>query len=157
MINITKKNLMVTIDEHLLKKAKSKISNLSAFVEYCLKNYLGEIEGLVPTWKQQELIDTISKCQLELYLMNEKEHIEENKRKAEIEQLNVVWRELYKEYKIKYINPQEHLEEAAEKLNVSVQELIDILDLTYTYRVRDKLDISQWQNVYEKYGYGDSE
>lgn len=152
MIIITKKNVTITIDEKLLEKAKNQIPNISAFVEYCLKNYLGEIEGLLPTWKQQELIDTISKCQLELYLMNEKNNIEENMKKSQLEELNVTWRKLYKEYRIRKNNDPKHLKEAAEKLEVSVQELMDILDVAYAYSRRDRIDITDWQEVYEKYG-----
>ena len=152
-----KKTVGVTIDEHLLKKAKEQIPNLSAFVEYCIKNYLGEIKGLVATGKQQELIDTIKKCQLELYLLNERNKIEENMKEVEIEEINVVWRKLYKEYRVKKIIDPEHLDSAAKKLKVSVDELNDILDLTYAYSRRDRVDITDWQEIYEKYGYGDSE
>ena len=151
-----KKTVGVTIDEHLLKKAKEQIPNLSAFVEYCIKNYLGEIKGLVATGKQQELIDTIKKCQLELYLLNERNKIEENMKEVEIEEINVTWRKLYKEYRVKKIIDPEHLDSAAKKLKVSVDELNDILDLTYAYSRRDRVDITDWQEVYEKYGYGDS-
>ena len=157
MVIITKKHLTISIDEELLEKSKNQIPNIGAFVEYCLKNYLGEIEGLVPTWKQQELIDTIKKCQLELYLMNEKNNIEENMKKAQLEEINVVWRKLYKEYRIRKNNDPKHLEDAAEKLEVSVQELVDILDVTYAYSYRDNIDITNWFEVYEKYGYGDSQ
>ena len=152
-----KKTVGVTIDEHLLKKAKEQIPNLSAFVEYCIKNYLGEIKGLVATGKQQELIDTIKKCQLELYLLNERNKIEENMKEVEIEEINVAWRKLYKEYRVKKIIDPEHLNSAAKKLKVSVDELNDILDLTYAYSRRDRVDITDWQEIYEKYGYGDSE
>ena len=130
---------------------------MSAFVEYCIKNYLGEIKGLVATGKQQELIDTIKKCQLELYLLNERNKIEENMKEVEIEEINVTWRKLYKEYRVKKIIDPEHLNSAAKKLKVSVDELNDILDLTYAYSRRDRVDITDWQEVYEKYGYGDSE
>jgi len=143
---------MVTIDEDLIEKAKNQIPNISAFVEYCLKNYLGEIEGLIPTWKQQELIDTIKKCQLELYLMNEKKNIDENMKKSQLEEINIVWRKLYKDYRIRKNNDPKQLKEAAEKLEVSVQELMDILDVTYAYSRRDRIDITNWQEVYEKYG-----
>lgn len=152
-----KKTVGVTIDEHLLKKAKEQIPNLSAFVEYCIKNYLGEINGLVATGKQQELIDTIKKCQLELYLLNERNKIEENMKEVEIEEINVTWRKLYKEYRVKKIIEPEHLDSAAKKLKVSVDELNDILDFTYAYSRRDRVDITDWQEIYEKYGYGDSE
>ena len=151
-----KKTVGVTIDEHLLKKAKEQIPNLSAFVEYCIKNYLGEIKGLVATGKQQELIDTIKKCQLELYLLNERNKIEENMKEVEIEEINATWRKLYKEYRVKKIIDPEHLDSAAKKLKVSVDELNDILDLTYAYSRRDRVDITDWQEVYGKYGYGDS-
>lgn len=153
MIDITKKNLMITIEEKLLKKAKNQIPNLSEFFEYCLKNYLGEIKGLVPISKQQELIDTIGRCQLELYLMNEKGHVEENKKKAEAEEINFTWRKLFKEYRDRgRLNPN-HLEEAAEKLGVSPPDLRDILFFCNAYSYQDQIDNSDWSAVYERYGY----
>ena len=157
MISITKKNVTITIEEKLLEKAKKNIPNISEFVTYCLKNYLGEIEGLLPIWKQEELLDTIAKCQLELYLMNEKTNIEENMRKAEKEKIDLVWRKIYKEYRVRQNNPQEHLDKAAEKLGVPVKELMDILDLTYAYSRRDRVDITDWDKIHEAYGWDSDE
>ena len=67
---MTKKQLILTIDEDIVKKAKDTIPNISGFVEECLKQYLGIGNNLIPTSKMKELVDTISKSQLELYLMN---------------------------------------------------------------------------------------
>ena len=74
---MTKKQLILTVDEEVVEKAKSTIPNVSAFVENCLKQYLGIGNGLIPTSKMNELVETISKSQLELYLMNERENIKE--------------------------------------------------------------------------------
>ena len=59
--------------------------------------------------------------------------------KSQLEELNVTWRKLYKEYRIRKINDPKHLKEAAEKLEVSVQELMDILDVAYAYSHREEL------------------
>ena len=150
-----KKTVGITIDVDLLEKSKAKIPNLSKFVEYCLKNYLGEIQGLVPTWRQQELVDTIAKCQLELYLMNEKEKIDENKIQAEKEEIDLTWRKLFKEYRMHYNNDLEDLKNAAEVFNITIDELIDILDITYAHYLRDRVDITSWPAVYAAYGSDD--
>ena len=43
-----KKQLVLTIDEIVLKKAKENIPNLSNFIEECLKHYLGLNTGEYP-------------------------------------------------------------------------------------------------------------
>ena len=69
---MTKKQLILTIEEDIVEKAKKHIPNISAFVEECMKQYMGIGNNLTPTSKMHELVDTISKCHLELYLMNQR-------------------------------------------------------------------------------------
>ena len=84
-----KKQLILTIDEEVVEKAKKQIPNISAFVEDCIKNYLGIGNGLINTSNIHELNETISKCQLELYLMNERGNIKEAKEKAAKQEINM--------------------------------------------------------------------
>ena len=151
---MTKEKTTLTIDSDILRKAKNQIPNISGFVEDCLRNYLGEGNGLTPTSKMQELVDTISKCQLELYLMNEKSKIDENKQKAEIEKINYTWRQLFKEYRDTQKINRDKLESASEILEVSPEELTDIVEVLYVYCTEAEVDITDWFEVYKEYGYG---
>ena len=151
---MTKEKTTLTIDSDILRKAKNQIPNISGFVEDCLRNYLGEGNGLTPTSKMQELVDTISKCQLELYLMNEKSKIDENKQKAEIEKINYTWRQLFKEYRDTQKLNRDKLESASEILEVSPEELTDIIEVLYVYCTESEVDITDWFEVYKEYGYG---
>ena len=146
---------MVTIDEKLLENAKNTIPNISEFVEKCLKNYLGVGDGLIEVNKQQKLLETIGKCQLELYLMNDKENIEKKMKEAEIENINYTWRLLYTEYRdTRKINPTK-LEKAVSVLGVDKQELIDIVEVAFVYSKDSKVDITDWFEVYGEYGEND--
>jgi hypothetical protein len=149
---MTKKNLMLTIDEELLETAKKRVPNMSQFFEECLKQYLGIGNNLIPTSKMNELVETIGKCQLELYLMNERSNIEEAKEKAAKQEINFAWRQLYTEYRdTKTINPVK-LERASEVLNVSREELSDIVEVCFVFSRDNEVDVTEWQEVYDNYG-----
>ena len=152
---MTKKDLTVTIDEDILKQAKKQIPNLSKFVEECLKQYLGIENNLTPTSKMYDLVETISKSQLELYLMNERQHIEEAKQKAEKQEINLAWRHLYTEYRDTRTINQDKLKHASEVLGVNSEELTDIVEVCYVFSRDDDVDVTEWSEVYAAYG-GDS-
>ncbi len=155
MISITKKTIGITIEEKLLEKAKNQIPNISKFVEECLKNYLGEGRNLIGTNRQQELIRTISKCQLELYMLNKKENIEEEMKNAAAEEIQMAWRRVYASYRDTRKINQTLLENAEKVLGVSAEELRDIIEVAYVYHRDSDIDITDWYEVYEEYGYGD--
>ena len=154
---MTKKQLILTIDEELIADAKKQIPNISGFVETCLKQYLGVGNELTPTSKMHELVETISKCQLELYLMNEKGNIEKEKEKAELHEINFAWRQLYTEYRDTRSINQDKLKHASEVLDVPVDELTDIVEVVFVYRDTGNVDVTDWFSVYEEYGYGEDD
>ena len=150
---MTKESIKLSIDSEILEKAKKQIPNISGFVEECLKQYLGIGGNLTPTSKMHELIETISKAQLELYLMNEREHIEEAKQKAAKDEINLSWRKLYTEYRDTRTINQDKLETASKILKIDKEELIDIVEVCYAYSRDDKVDVTEWLEVYQAYGY----
>ena len=152
---MTKEPIKLSIDSDLLEKAKKQIPNISAFVEECLKNYLGIGNNLLPTSKMNELVETISKSQLELYLMNERSNIEENIKQAAQDEINLAWRRLYTEYRDTRTINQDKLKHASETLKVSCEELTDIVEVCYAFSRDDNIDVTEWQEVYKQYGYGD--
>jgi hypothetical protein len=149
---MTKKQLILTIDEDVVTKAKKHIPNISGFVEECLKQYLGIGNNLIPTSKLQELVDTISKCQLELYLMNKREHIEEAKEKAAKHEINLTWRKLYTNYRDTGTISKTLLQNAVEILNVPAEDLADIVEVCYVFSRDDNVDFTEWNDVYNQYG-----
>ena len=151
---MTKKQLILTIDEDVVDKAKKQIPNISRFAEECLKQYLGIGNNLIPTFKMNELTQTISKCQLELYLMNERNKIEENIKKASEDEIRIAWMKLYAEYRDQRVINKDKLKHASEVLKVSEEELTDIVEVCYAYRHND-VDVTDWSTVYKEYGYGD--
>ena len=145
-----KKQLILTIDEDVVEKAKKQIPNISAFVENCIKNYLGIGNGLVNTSNIHELNETISKCQLELYLMNERGNIEEAKEKAKQDEILLAWRRIYAEYRDTRTINDDHLEKACTTLQVTPDVLKNIILMSYAFR--DDLDVTDWETVYNEYG-----
>ena len=87
-----KKQLTLTVDEIVLKKAKENIPNLSNFIEECLKRYLGLNTGEYPVHNAKELLNKISECQLELHLLNEENQLNDNIEKAKQELIGSTWR-----------------------------------------------------------------
>ena len=150
-----KKQTTITIDEELMEKSKKLIPNLSAFIEECLQNCLGVGNGLIPTANMQELVQTISKCQLELHLMNEKGNVEEAKQKAEQQEINIAWRRLYTEYRDTRTINQDKLKHASEILNVPEDELTDIVEVCFVFSRNEDVDVTEWDEVYAAYGSDD--
>ena len=154
---MTKERTTITIDSEILEQSKKQIPNLSAFIEECIKQYLGIGNNLIPTSKVHELNETISKCQLELYLMNEREHIEDAKEKAAKHEINLAWRKLYTTYRDTRTIDEQLLSNASEVLGVSSQELSDIVEVCYVFSRNDEVDVTEWEEVYEKYGGNDGD
>jgi hypothetical protein len=149
---MTKEPLKLSIDSEVLDKARKQIPNISGFVEECLKQYLGIGNNLILTSKLQELVDTISKCQLELYLMNKREHIEEAKEKAAKHEINLTWRKLYTNYRDTGTIDKILLQNAVEILNVPAEDLADIVEVCYVFSRDDNVDFTEWNDVYNQYG-----
>ena len=150
--SMTKEKATISLDEEVLDKARKQIPNLSGFIENCLKQYLGIGNNLIPTSKMSELVETISKSQLELYLMNERSNAEETEQKAAKHEINLAWRHLYTEYRdTRTINPNK-LKHAVEVLGVSSEELTDIVEVCFVFSRQDDVDVTEWMDVYEKYG-----
>ena len=152
---MTKEKATISLDSEVLEKARKQIPNLSGFVEECLKQYLGIGFNLIPTSKMNELVETISKSQLELYLMNERGNIEEAKEKAAKQEINLAWRKLYTTYRDTRTINQDKLQHASEILNVPEEELVDIVEVCYVFSRNDEIDVTEWNEVYEKYGNGE--
>jgi hypothetical protein len=149
---MTKEKATISIDSEVLDKARKQIPNLSGFIEECLKQYLGIGYNLIPTSKMKELVDNISKSQLELYLMNERGNIEEAQKKAAQQEINLSWRRLYTEYRdTRTINPTK-LQHASETLQVSEEELVDIVEVCFAFSRNDGVDVTEWNDVFEHYG-----
>ena len=144
-----KKQLVLTIDEIVLKKAKENIPNISKFIEECLKHYLGLNTGEYPVHNAKELLTKISECQLELHLLNEENKLNENRERAEQELIGSTWRILYATYRDTKNVPKKQLDEAEKILGVSSSELKDILELCFIFR--DEIDVTDWEKVHAEY------
>ena len=153
---MTKKRVELSIEDEVIEKAKKRIPNISGFVETCLKQYLGIDNGLVPVSKMHELAETIGKCQLELYLMNKREHIEEAKEKAAKQEINLAWRRLYTTYRDTRTIDEHLLANAIDVLNVPEEELCDIVEVCFVFSRDDEVDVTECEEVYEKYGDGNA-
>ena len=149
---MTKEAIKLSIDGEVLGKAKKQIPNLSGFVEECLKQYLGIGNNLIPTSKMYDLVEGISKNQLELYLMNERNNIEEAKEQAAKDEINLAWRQLYTEYRDTRTINQGKLKHASEILNVPLEELTDIVEVCFVFSRQDEIDVTEWLEVYDQYG-----
>lgn len=149
---MTKEKATISLDSEVLEKARKQIPNLSGFLEECLKNYLGIGNGLINTSNIHELNETISKCQLELYLMNERGNIKEAKEKAAKQEINLAWRKLYATYRDTRTIDETLLNNASEILKVDKVELSDIVEVCYAFSRNSDIDVTEWVEVYAEYG-----
>ena len=149
---MTKEAVKLSIDSEVLEKAKKQIPNLSGFLEECLKQYLGIGHNLVYTSQMHELIEQIGDAQLQLYIMNERSHIEENKKKAAKQEINLAWRKLYTTYRDTRTIDETLLENAVKTLGVPSEELRDIVEVCFVFSRDDEVDVTEWSDVYRQYG-----
>jgi len=149
---MTKEKATISLDSEVLEKARKQIPNLSGFIEECLKQYLGIGNNLIPTSKMHELVETISKSQFELYLMNKRGNIEEAKQKAAKQEINLAWRKLYTTYRDTKTIDETLLENAVKTLGVPSEELRDIVEVCYVFSRGDEVDVTEWSDVYRQYG-----
>ena len=147
---MTKKDVTLTVEENLLKKAKKQIPNLSAFFEECLKNYMGTVNGLYPTAKYKEMLDEIGKIQTNLFLMNQNYDFEKAQKDVEDEKVNRALRKLWNEYRKNMIVDEQSMSEALEVLPTDADTLEDMLDFAYVNQEELGLNFT-WSKLYELY------
>lgn len=153
---MTKEAIKLSIDADILEQAKKQIPNMSNFFQNCLEAYLGiNTNTLFYVPDAQEAIDTIRNAQTALFLLTERNKIEENIKKAEADEINLAWRRLYTTYRDQRVINQDYLKHACEILSVDSEELIDIVEVCYAYRHNGDVDVTSWSEVYNEYGYGD--
>lgn len=141
--------MTLSIEKNVLENAKKQIPNLSAFVEECLNQYLGYVDGLYPTAKASELLETIGKTQAELFILTESNKVSENIVRIENEKQNRVWRLLWNDYRRRLTMNPNITQEAVEMLSVDEETLEDIMD--WLVDETPGIDVESWSIVYEKY------
>ena len=152
---MTKKRFEVSIEEDILEQAKKQIPNMSSFFQNCLEAYLGiNTKSLFYVPDAQKAIDAIRDAQTALFLLTEREKIEENIKEAKEDEIRIAWMKLYAEYRDQRTINKDKLKHATEVLKVSEEELTDIVEVCYAYRHND-VDVTDWSTVYKEYGYGD--
>ena len=84
--------------------------------------------------------------------MNEKGNIKEAKEKAAKQEINIAWRKLYTTYRDTGSIDGYLLRNAVDVLGVPEDELVDIVEVCHVFCRRDEVDVTEWAEVYEKYG-----
>ena len=146
---MSKKQLILTIDEEVIEKAKKHIPNISGFVEECLKHHLGLADGTYPVANDLDLLDQISKLQVQLYMLNENFDIEESRKQAAQFEKDKAWRFLWNDYRIRLIPDEMLMTNAVKELEIDEETLEDLLD--EVYEAKDNVDTENWNTVYEWY------
>lgn len=146
---MSKKQLILTVDEEVIEKAKKHIPNISGFVEECLKHHLGLADGTYPIVKDLDILDQISKLQVQLFILNENFDVEESRKQAEDFEKGKAWRFLWNDYRVKLIPDEMLMAAAVKELGVDEETLEDLLD--EVYEAKDSIDTDNWDTVYEWY------
>ena len=147
---MTKKKITVSIDSEILEQAKKQMPNISEFLNECLKQYLGLADGIYPTAKASDILETIGKSQAELHILNESINIQENMKIIENEKINRPFRALWNDYRRRLNLNQELMQDVLQVVDVDAETLEDILDYAYVNQAELGENFS-WETVYEKY------
>ena len=143
---MTKKNITITIEMEILKEAKEQIPNISAFVESCLRNYLN---GTFPVSDANRIIQEIGKLQVDLYLLNQINDLEQKIKDKQNLEKDKAWRFLWNDYNTKLILDETLMTNAVELLGKDKEELEEILDWVLLTEI--KVDTNYWEDVLRKY------
>ena len=143
---MTKKNITITIEEHVLAKAKQQIPNISSFVENCLLNYLN---GTFPVSDANKILQQIGQLQADLYLLNQNNDVKQKIKDKENLEKNKAWRFLWNDYNTKLILDDRLMKKAIEVLGMDKDNLEEILDWVLLTDV--KVDTNYWEDVLKKY------
>ena len=146
---MTKKQLILTIEEDVIDKAKKHIPNISGFVEECLKHHLGLANGTYPIANDLDILDQISKLQVQLFILNENFDVEESRQRAEEFEKDKAWRFLWNDYRIRLVPDEMLMQNAVQELGIDEDTLEDVLD--EVFENKDQVDTEHWKNVYEWY------
>ena len=146
---MSKVRTTLTIDEEVYEKARKQIPNLSEFLEECLKHYFGYANGLFPVGNINDITEKIGKLQVELYLINQNQDVEDGLKKAEEFEKNKAWRFLWNDYFRRLIPDKQLLATAVEVLGVDEETLEDLLD--EVFEAKDSIDTEEWSTVKEWY------
>ena len=152
---MVKKDLKLTIEEPLLKKAKREIPNLSQFVEKMFKAYF-DCENIERTMLKHRIMieeEKVSNLNMNIALMQEQllntQIVEENT----TEKQNNEWDRLFRNYKSTGHINKLMLEDTSEILNISQENLTEILDFymeNIGYFSAFKIQ-SNWEYALEQY------
>ena len=143
---MTKKNITITIEMEILKEAKEQIPNISAFVESCLRNYLN---GTFPVSDANRIIQEIGKLQVDLYLLNQINDLEQKIKDKQNLEKDKAWRFLWNDYNTKLILDETLMTNAVELLGKDKEELEEILDWVLLTEI--KVDTNYCEDVLRKY------
>ena len=147
---MSKKQLILTIEEDVIKQAKKHIPNISGFVEECLEHHLGLANGTYPIAKDLDILDQISKLQVQLFILNENYDVEESRQRAEEFEKDKTVRFLWNEYRKNMIVDEQSMTEALTILPVDAETLEDMLDFAYVNQEELGLNFT-WSKLYELY------
>ena len=96
------------------------------------------------------MLDQIKNAQTSLYLLIERNNIEENVEKAKRDEILLTWRRIYAEYRDTRATNPDHLKTASEKLGVTEPVLKNIILMSYAFR--NEIDVTDWETVFKEYG-----
>lgn len=148
---MTKKNLMITIEEDVLQKAKKQIPNISEFLNECLKQYLGLADGIYQTANANDIINQIGRLQAELHIINTNYDYEKAQKEMEEEKINRALRGIWNEYRKHLDVDDELMSETLMVLPVDdAEKLEDMLDFAYEYQEELGLNFT-WEQLFELY------
>ncbi|MDR1018643.1 MAG: hypothetical protein LBM02_08090 [Lachnospiraceae bacterium] len=145
-----KKDLKLTIDEIVVKKAKEEIPNISKLVEETLRTYLDakdNDEFLIRTRIKAEE-EQINRSQTQIDLLNAQLKLRREAKYGEKTTKNRAWRSIWDNYRNYGTYKADDMEHAITTLKRTEKELNSLLELIKSYgRHLDGLKSQEWDYV----------
>lgn len=136
-----KKTTTIRIDEDLLHRVKMEIPNFSGFIEDCLKVYFNITNTGVETNTIQDELNTIKQAQLNIHLLTKNDFKQAINQELNSKNQNKYWLQIWTFYRNTGGIQDAKVMEAAEKLNTSYSNLIDLMNNLLTFVPKKELSL----------------
>jgi len=140
---MAKKVTTISIDEDILRIAKKELSNLSIFVEDCLKAYLGFNNTNVKSI--DENLQTIQQCLLNIQIASTIDKETTIVETYNNEEQQKCWSKLFGKWRNNEFIEQSEYENASKILNTTVNNLKELFEnIEFNCRKNDLIKCNDW-------------
>ena len=134
-----KKVTTIKVDENVLINAKKQIPNLSAFVEDCLKAYMGTEDYVMKSI--EEYLEEIKTAKLNIHLISKNNEVTADNMEFDKKRINTAWLKIWSNYRNGGGIHDANVLNTSDIVGLSYSDLIDMMDDLLTFIPKSELSM----------------